>query len=396
MDHDGQAHIAAVLGGCTQWIEDRLAEEAGEFDADDGILRPADHDQLSLRVIAKRMRDIEFELLLDLQRRERRSARTRLRHWTAPRLGVLRHHPPRPLTVPTHYLRTQPPRPAPTISIVTPSYQQGRYLERTIHSVLSQSYPALQYVVQDGGSDDETADVLARHRAALAHAASEPDGGQGDAINRGFAHTDGEIMAYLNSDDLLLPGSLAYVARHFDEHPEVDVVYGQRLMIDEHDRQIGRWVLPPHDDRTLTMKDYVPQETLFWRRPAWERAGGQIDASMRFAIDWDLLLRLRDSGARMRRLPRYLGAFRVHEDQKTAREHEALLAESDALRRRALGRAMSEEEADVQVQPFLRRHVGYHTAYALAERLPLPRREVRTVPLLDAMKALDVSAFDRR
>src|SRR5205085_3890693 len=117
---------------------------------------------------------------------------------------------------------------------------------------------------------------------------------------------------------VLLPGALAYVAKYFASHPTVDAVYGQRVMVDEHDRKVGVWVLPRHDDEELALIDFVPQETLFWRRSLWEAAGGQIDASLRFAIDWELLLRFREQGAKIVRLPRFLGAFRVHEEQKTA------------------------------------------------------------------------------
>ena len=102
-------------------------------------------------------------------------------------------------------------------------------------SVLDQEYPKLEYVVQDGGSTDGTAELLERYQSRLTWAESTPDAGQGNAINLGFKHTNGEIMAYLNSDDLVLPGSLAYVAHFFAQNPEVDVVYGHRVVIDDED-----------------------------------------------------------------------------------------------------------------------------------------------------------------
>jgi GT2 family glycosyltransferase len=319
-----------------------------------------------------------------------------LRQWTSPRLGILRHHIPEQLQVPSSYLRTSPPLNPPRISIVTPSYEQGRYLGRTVYSVLNQHYPELEYFVQDGGSHDETRDVLERFDDELSGWVSEPDDGQADAINRGFAHTNGEIMAYLNSDDLLLPGSLAFVSRYFSEHPDVDAVYGHRFVIDEHDRQIGAWVLPRHDDEMLSLADYVPQETLFWRRDLWERAGGQIDTSFKFAVDWDMLLRFRDAGARIVRLPRFLGAFRVHAEQKTGQQQELCEEESERLHRRVLGRAMGDEEIHARVQPYLRRHVLHHTLYRLQARLPLPRSDVRTTTLEEARELEAISSFDRR
>jgi glycosyltransferase involved in cell wall biosynthesis len=283
--------------------------------------------------------------------------------------------------VPRSYFTTDPPTPAPTISIVTPSFGQGRFLERTLYSVVNQNYPALEYVVQDGGSTDETTDILRRYESSLAYWTSEPDDGQGDAINRGFAHTSGEIMAYLNSDDLLLPGALAYVSAYFMHHPDVDVVYGHRMMIDEDDGHVGSLVLPRHDNDELTLLDFIPQETLFWRRTAWETVGARIDASLRFAVDWDLLLRLRETGAKMVRLPRFLGAFRVHDEQKTATWYDDCLRECDALRRRVHGRAISHDEAVARAAPYMRRHVPYHLWYRLKMRLPLPRQPVRTLPL---------------
>jgi glycosyltransferase involved in cell wall biosynthesis len=394
MRPDEQTHIAGILAESAQ----RLREAVARSPAPEGTsgAHGAGESCAALEAIAERISDVDHALREDVERRRRRSPTTRLQQWATPRLGILRHHPPVPLRVPTSYLQTTPPPEPPLISIVTPSYEQGRYLERTLYSVLSQRYPRLEYVVQDGGSSDETGAVLERHGHSLSHWASEADAGQADAINRGFAHTGGEIMAYLNSDDLLLPGSLAYVARYFAAHPDVDVLYGHRLLIDEHDRQVGRWVLPRHDDRTLTLVDFVPQETLFWRREAWRRAGARIDVGLRFAIDWDLLLRLREAGARMVRVPRYLGAFRVHSEQKTAREMDVCLQECELLRARVLDRAISHEEAFARAQPYLRRHVLHHNLHALRARLPGARSDVRTIPLASAIEDSAVSAFDRR
>ncbi len=403
MRRDEQTHVAGIVADCAQRLQEGLARLGAKEPSPAGDGRTGGDDPVgvqdpyaSLEAVARRLLDVDHALREDVARRQRRSPSTRLRQWTSPRLGTLRHHPPVLLRVPSRYLRTDPPRDAPLISIVTPSYEQGRYLERTIYSVLSQSYPRLEYVVQDGGSSDETRAVLERFGGSVTHWTSEPDEGQADAINRGFARTEGEIMAYLNSDDLLLPGSLAYVARYFAEHPRVDVVYGHRILIDEHDRQVGAWVLPRHDGRTLTVADYIPQETMFWRREAWERAGARIDTSLTFAIDWDLLLRLREADARMVRLPRYLGAFRVHAEQKTAREQLACRSESELLQRRVLGRAMSDEEVSARVQAYLRRHVLHHTFQRLVERLPLSRVPVRTVPRAGGIEEATVSPFDLR
>ena len=142
---------------------------------------------------------------------------------------------------------------------------------------------------------------MEKYRDRLVHAESRKDNGQGHAINLGFAHArGGEIMAYLNSDDLLMPGSLNYVAAYFAANPDVDVVYGHRVIIDPNGQEIGRWILPSHSDQMLIWADYVPQETMFWRRRIWDKAGGKIDEAFQFALDWDLLLRFREAGAKIR------------------------------------------------------------------------------------------------
>ncbi len=262
-----------------------------------------------------------------------------------PQLFTLNQHVPEPLNVPSRYGQTPPPDPAPMISIVTPSFNQAEFLPRTMDSVLSQDYPQLQYMVQDGGSKDGSREIIRSREGQLCHWESGPDGGQADAINRGFEHATGEIMAFLNSDDLLLPGTLNYVARVFAKRPDIDVIYGHRYIIDEQDRKIGTWVLPPFDDALLPWVDYIPQETMFWRRRAWDRAGGQMDDSFQFALDWDLLLRMRAAGAKFYRAPRFLGAFRVTLHHKTA-----TLLETDGnremarLRQRYLGRVPDHRE----------------------------------------------------
>jgi hypothetical protein len=396
LDAYEQKHIADVLGDYRERLESARKDLSPYLD-EQGI--PVHPIGARLLEIEARMLDVENALLTDLARTERRARRNPyrlLRELSAPRLGVLRHHPPKPLLVPTGYFTTDPPQPAPTISIVTPSFGQGQFLERTLYSVISQNYATLEYFVQDGGSTDDTVELLRRYEGSLSGWTSEPDEGQADAINRGFARCSGEIMAYLNSDDLLLPGSLAYVARYFASHPDVDVVYGHRVLIDGHDRQIGIWALPRHDDKELTLLDFVPQETLFWRRSAWARAGGQVDPSLRFAIDWDLLLRLREGGSKMVRLPRFLGAFRVHNVQKTAIWNDQCLIECDAIRRRVYGRGISHDEAVARAVPYLRRHVAHHTWQRLKARLPLSRQPVRTLPHEPWLRAPEAGRLQTR
>jgi glycosyltransferase involved in cell wall biosynthesis len=232
------------------------------------------------------------------------------------RLLITPQYKPQKIYTPKSYFKVSNLKSFPKISIVTPSYNHSHFLEGTIESVLMQNYPNLQYVIQDGNSKDNTLDILEKYTGFLEFK-SEKDTGQAQAINRGFSRTDGEILAWLNSDDILLPGTLSYVAEYFSTHHSVDVIYGHRIIINEFNQETGRWVLPPHDDKMLIWADYVPQETLFWRRSIWEKVGGYIDESFQFAIDWELLLRFRSAGAKFVRVPRFLGGFRVHFSQKT-------------------------------------------------------------------------------
>jgi ADP-heptose:LPS heptosyltransferase/GT2 family glycosyltransferase len=238
-------------------------------------------------------------------------------------IGILRHYSPRPLKWDERLPGSRLADAAlPQVGIVTPSYGQEKFIERTIRSVVDQIYPKLVYAVQDGGSTDRSPEIIAGFASRLHHWESVPDRGQADAIHRGFAHITNllgpdDIMAWLNSDDLLAPGSLRFVAEYFATHPDVDVIYGHRIIIDDDDRDIGRWIMPRHNPATLEWIDYVPQETLFWRKRAWDIAGG-IDPSYQFALDWDLLARFQQAGCRMVRVPYFLGAFRVHAEQKTS------------------------------------------------------------------------------
>lgn len=207
----------------------------------------------------------------------------------------------------------------PSIAVVTPTFNQGQFIERTVRSVMDQAYPALNYAIYDGVSKDDTVDVLKRLETEYDFKwKSEPDNGQADAINKAFDMVDGEIMAWLNSDDLLMNRALLFVGAFFDQNPDVDVLYGHRLLINESDMEIGRWITPPYHADALTYFDYVPQETLFWRRSIWEKAGGKLNVDFHFALDWDLLQRFREAGARIVRVPRFLGCFRVHPEQKTS------------------------------------------------------------------------------
>ena len=285
---------------------------------------------------------------------------------TGYRLGQFVMHAPKPVSIPLRYRQQQGATGILSISIITPVNNQVQFIAATLESVLLQNYGALEYIVMDGGSVDGSAEIIERYRPSLTRFESGPDTGQANAINKGMEHASGDILAWLNGDDLLLPGAIEYVAHFFETHPEVDVVYGHRIVIDAEGNEIGRWILPPHDNEVLSWADYVPQETMFWRRRIWERVGARIDESFQFALDWDLLVRFRNAGARFARLPRFLGAFRVHRDQKTTKKLGTVgAAEMDRIRVRCLGYLPSNVEINRKIAPYLLKHIVLHNVSKL-------------------------------
>lgn len=235
----------------------------------------------------------------------------------------------------------------PALAIVTPSFQQSWALGQCMDSVFTNQPPSVQYIVQDGGSTDDSVAVIRARADRLAGWASGPDGGQTNAIALGFEKTSGkpdDLMAWINSDDFYLPGALRFVADYFARHPGVDVLYGNRIVVDREGKEVARWFLPKHSPDVLRLYDFIPQETLFWRRRIWEKVGG-LDTAFQFAMDWDLLLRFQAAGAAFVHVPYFLACFRVHAGQKT----NALIstqgqAEIDRLRRRTFGRDIGPDE----------------------------------------------------
>src|SRR5215510_6127310 len=172
-----------------------------------------------------------------------------------------------------------------SISVVTPSYNQGTFIERTILSVLEQDVAPLEYIVVDGGSKDGTVDILARYAHTISYV-SEPDDGQAAAVNKGLAMTSGAIIGWLNSDDVYYRGALAAVRTYFAAHPEVDVLYGNADHIDEHDRILELYPCEPWDPVRLRDVCYLCQPAVFFRRRVVERFG-PLDARLVFCMDYE-------------------------------------------------------------------------------------------------------------
>jgi glycosyltransferase involved in cell wall biosynthesis len=221
----------------------------------------------------------------------------------------------------------------PTFSLVTCSYQQGKFIDATLRSVLNQRYPALEYLVVDGGSKDESVSVIRSHEKDLAFWVSEPDKGQTEALAKGFAKSSGDIMGWLCSDDLLLPHSLETVGRYFAEHPQVQWVYGDAIWIDGKGQAIRtKREMPWNRNVFLFDHNYLAQPSVFWRRGLFDAAGG-LNASFNLAMDSDLWLRFARI-ARPHHLARYLSCMRYYPEQKTRALQPAGRKEDELLRKR--------------------------------------------------------------
>jgi len=204
----------------------------------------------------------------------------------------------------------------PLVSIITPSYNQARFLPDTIQSVLSQDYPDKEYIIVDGASTDGSAEIIQRYASQLAWWVSEPDQGQTDALNKGFAHASGEILAWLNSDDTYIPGAISQAVELLQAHPEVSMVYGDANLIDEHGAILGRFPARQTDlHRLLRGSVHIPQQTTFFRNSYWQQVG-PLDPSFHFAMDYDLWVRLARL-APFLYVPRLWANFRLHGEGKS-------------------------------------------------------------------------------
>jgi glycosyltransferase involved in cell wall biosynthesis len=204
----------------------------------------------------------------------------------------------------------------PLVSIITPSFNQARYLESTIRSVLDQDYPNIEYVIMDGGSGDGSVEIIRRYSNRLASWVSEKDHGQTDAINKGFALAKGEILAWLNSDDTYQPHAISEAVRSLQNRPELGLVYGDANFIDENGRVIGRFPAAQTDYRRLRQRYvHIPQQASFWRADLWRKVG-PLDPSFYFAMDYDLWVRLA-ALAPVLYTPQVWANFRLHSQGKT-------------------------------------------------------------------------------
>lgn len=203
----------------------------------------------------------------------------------------------------------------PTISIITPSYNQGEFIERTLLSILSQSYKPVEYLVYDGGSNDQTVNILKKWEADLRWQ-SEPDDGQAAAINKGLKACRGEIIGWINSDDTYNENALKNIAIAFNNNPNIDVIYGRALHIDEYDEIINEYGTAYWDKALLLHQCFICQPALFFRRKLIQRVG-LLDESLNFCMDYEYWIRLSKSGCQFGYLNEIVASSRLYKENKT-------------------------------------------------------------------------------
>lgn len=223
----------------------------------------------------------------------------------------------------------------PKVSIVTPSFNQAQFLESTLVSIDSQTYRNVEHIVIDGGSTDGSVDILRRHAAQLAYWVSEPDDGQTDALIKGFSRATGDILCWLNSDDVLEPWTISEVVEFFERHPKAQAVYGDSLWTDKS----GAPLKPKKEHafhRFIWMYDhnFIPQPSTFWRRELYEAVGG-LDPTFDLAMDADLWIRFSDV-TKIHHVRRQWSRMRFYPEQKNQRLRQKSDQEDKVIRSRYL------------------------------------------------------------
>ena len=202
------------------------------------------------------------------------------------------------------------------ISIITPSYNQGQYLEETIQSVLDQKYPNLEYIIMDGGSTDNSVEIIKKYESQLDHWESKPDGGQSDAINKGFNMATGDILAWLNSDDYYTPGTLHEISGMF-AHDDLKIVFGECALYNEKSGKTkSSTVFEFAQSHKIEYSDYIIQPSCFWTKKTWELVGN-LDEKLIYTFDWDWYIRAQRAGVQFHPVDKIFSVYRYHDQHKT-------------------------------------------------------------------------------
>lgn len=257
------------------------------------------------------------------------------------------------------------------VTVITPSYNQGKYIKRTIESVLSQEIENLEYIVMDGGSTDETVDILKSYGDRIIWR-SEKDRGQTDALNKGIRMASGDIIGWLNSDDIYYPDAVDKVTAVFEKHPEINVVYGNANHIKEDDSIIEEYYTEDFDYERLKDVCFICQPSLFFRRKLVDKYG-YPDDQLQYCMDYDYWLRL-GKGERFYRLNELIAGSRLYDDNKTLGARRKVHEEMLAMQEKNLGRA-SEKWI-------------YNLAHVIVDEMGIPRiKDERTNPEFAKMLA---------
>jgi len=204
----------------------------------------------------------------------------------------------------------------PKISIVIPSYNQGQFIAETIQSIVAHVNLEIELIVIDGGSSDNTLEVIDDYSSYIAKWVSEKDKGQAHAINKGFAMATGDVLAWLNSDDMYLPGALNDAISRLDI-TRAELIFGNSLLFDiEKESMWGSNVIQEAAFYDLKLVDFIIQPSTFWTRKAWEQVGN-LNESLHYTFDWDWFIRAELSGVVFKNTPKYLSLYRVHDSHKT-------------------------------------------------------------------------------
>ena len=223
-----------------------------------------------------------------------------------------------------------------SISVVMPSYNQAEFIEKTIQSVLSQDIPNLEFVIYDNLSSDGTIEILKKYESRLRWI-SEKDKGQGHAVNKGIQNTSGEIIGWVNSDDIYYPGALKSVLQYFETHPDVDLVYGDADHIDVQDQWIEDYYTEPWDLERLKDVCFLCQPAVFFHRRVAKRFG-LLDERLYWCMDYEYWLRVGLGGAKVAYLPQKLAGSRMYPENKTLRSIRKVHREYLVMLSRALGK----------------------------------------------------------